>query len=132
MMIGKTVLHYKILEKLGQGGMGEVYRATDQKLGREVALKVLPSEMASSPERLDRFRREAKALAALDHPGIVGVFSVEEADGVHFLTMQLVEGRSLDQVIPKGGSRLKRSSIMRRRLPTRWLRPMKKESYIVT
>ena len=103
MMIGKTVLHYKILEKLGQGGMGEVYRATDQKLGREVALKVLPSEMASSPERLDRFRREAKALAALDHPGIVGVFSVEEADGVHFLTMQLVEGRSLDQVIPKGG-----------------------------
>ncbi len=103
MMIGKTVLHYKILEKLGQGGMGEIYRATDQKLGREVALKVLPSEMASSPERLDRFRREAKALAALDHPGIVGVFSVEEADGVHFLTMQLVEGRSLDQVIPKGG-----------------------------
>ena len=102
-MIGKTVLHYKILAKLGQGGMGEVYRATDQKLGREVALKVLPPEMASSPERLDRFRREAKALAALDHPGIVSVFSVEEADGIHFLTMQLVEGRSLDRVISEGG-----------------------------
>jgi len=76
--------------------MGEVYRATDTKLGRDVALKVFPAELASSPERLDRFRREAKALAALDHPGIVGVYSVEEAEGVHFLTMQLVEGQSLD------------------------------------
>ncbi len=83
--------------------MGEVYRATDTKLGRDVALKVLPAEMASDPERLGRFQREAKALAALDHPGIVGVYSVEEADGVHFLTMQLVEGQSLDRLIPEGG-----------------------------
>jgi serine/threonine protein kinase len=83
--------------------MGEVYRATDTKLGREVALKVLPAEMAASPERLERFRREAKALAALDHPGIVTVDSVEEAEGVHFLTMQLVEGRPLDKLIPEGG-----------------------------
>jgi TolB-like protein/Tfp pilus assembly protein PilF len=83
--------------------MGEVYRATDTKLGREVALKVLPAEMAASPERLERFQREAKALAALDHSGIVTVYSVEEADGVHFLTMQLVEGQSLDKQIPEGG-----------------------------
>jgi TolB-like protein/Tfp pilus assembly protein PilF len=83
--------------------MGEVYRATDTKLGREVALKVLPAEMAASPERLERFQREAKALAALDHAGIVTVYSVEEADGVHFLTMQLVEGQSLDKRIPEGG-----------------------------
>ena len=83
--------------------MGEVYRATDTKLGREVALKVLPAEMASSPERLERFQREAKALAALDHPGIVGVYSVEESGGVHFLTMQLVEGHSLDKLIPESG-----------------------------
>jgi non-specific serine/threonine protein kinase len=83
--------------------MGEVYRATDTKLGRDVALKVLPAEMASSPERLERFQREAKALAALDHPGIVTVHSVEEADGVHFLTMQLVEGQPLDKLIPEGG-----------------------------
>jgi TolB-like protein len=83
--------------------MGEVYRATDTKLGRDVALKVLPAEMAADPERIDRFRREARALAALDHPGIVGVHSVEEADGVHFLTMQLVEGESLDCLIPEGG-----------------------------
>ena len=83
--------------------MGEVYRATDTKLGRDVALKVLPAEMASSPERLERFQREAKALATLDHPGVVGVYSVEEADGVHFLTMQLVEGEPLDRVVPEGG-----------------------------
>jgi serine/threonine protein kinase len=88
--------------------MGEVYRATDTKLGRDVALKVLPPEMASSPERLERFRREAKALAALDHPGIVTVYSVEEADGVHFLTMQLVKGEPLDRLIPEGGLPIQR------------------------
>jgi len=83
--------------------MGAVYRATDTKLGRDVALKVLPAEMAASPERLERFRREAKALAALDHPGVVSVYSVEESDGVHFLTMQLVEGQPLDRLIPESG-----------------------------
>ena len=102
-MIGETLAHYTITAKLGEGGMGEVYRATDTKLGRDVALKVLPAEMASNPERLERFRREAKALAALDHPGIVTVFSVEESGGVHFLTMQLVEGQPLEQLIPEGG-----------------------------
>ena len=83
--------------------MGEVYRATDPKLGRDVALKVLPAEMAYDPERLARFRREAKALAQLDHPNIVTIHSVEESDGVHFLTMQLVEGQPLDRLIPTGG-----------------------------
>jgi TolB-like protein/Tfp pilus assembly protein PilF len=102
-LIGRTLAHYRITAALGAGGMGEVYRATDTRLGRDVALKVLPAEMASSPERLERFRREAKALAALDHPGIVTVHSVEEADGVHFLTMQLVEGQPLDRLIPEGG-----------------------------
>ena len=102
-MIGHTLAHYRITAAIGAGGMGEVYRATDTKLGREVALKVLPAEMAGSPERLERFQREAKALAALDHPGIVTVHSVEEADGVHFLTMQLVEGQPLDKLIPEGG-----------------------------
>ena len=107
-MIGTTLAHYRVTAALGAGGMGEVYRATDTKLGRDVALKVLPSEMASSPERLERFRREAKALAALDHPGVVGVYSVEEADGVHFLTMQLVEGQPLDKLIPEGGMPVER------------------------
>jgi serine/threonine protein kinase len=88
--------------------MGEVYRATDTKLGRDVALKVLPLDVASDPERLERFRREARALAAINHPHIVTIFSVEEADGIHFLTMELVEGQSLDHSIPKGGLPLDR------------------------
>ena len=94
---------YEILAPLGAGGMGEVYRATDTKLGRDIALKVLPAEMAHNPERLARFRREAKTLAQLDHPNIVTIHSVEECDGVHFLTMQLVEGQPLDRLIPTGG-----------------------------
>ncbi len=83
--------------------MGEVYRATDTRLGRDVALKMLPAEMACDPERLERFQREARAVAALNHPHIVTIFSVEEADGIHFLTMELVEGQGLDQRIPEGG-----------------------------
>ena len=94
---------YEILAPLGAGGMGEVYRATDTKLGRDIALKVLPAEMAHDPERLARFRREAKALAQLDHPNIVTIHSVEESDGVHYLTMQLVEGQPLDRLIPGSG-----------------------------
>jgi TolB-like protein/Tfp pilus assembly protein PilF len=94
---------YEIQSPLGAGGMGEVYRATDTKLGRDIALKVLPAEMAQDPERLGRFRREAKALAQLDHPNIVTIHSVEECDGIHFLTMQLVDGLPLDRLIPQGG-----------------------------
>ncbi len=94
---------YVIQSPLGAGGMGEVYRATDTKLGRDVALKVLPAEMAEDPERLARFRREAKALAQLDHPNIVTIYSVEECDSIHFLTMQLVEGQPLDRLICAGG-----------------------------
>src|ERR1700726_93891 len=94
---------YEIQTSLGAGGMGEVYRATDATLGRDVALKVLPAEMAQDPERLGRFRREAKSLAQLDHPNIVTIYSVEECDGVHFLTMQLVEGQALDHLIPASG-----------------------------
>jgi serine/threonine protein kinase/tetratricopeptide (TPR) repeat protein len=97
---------YEVTAPIGSGGMGDVYQATDTKLGREVALKVLPVETAANPELLERFRREARALAALDHPGIVTVYSVEEAEGVHFLTMQLVEGESLDRVVPEGGMSL--------------------------
>ena len=107
-MIGQTLSHYEILEMLGAGGMGEVYRARDTSLDRDVALKVLPAELADNRERLERLEREAKALAALDHPNIVTVFSVEEADAVHFLTMAYVEGQTLDQLIPPGGLTLER------------------------
>jgi serine/threonine protein kinase len=102
-LIGRTLSHYRVIAAIGAGGMGEVYRATDTKLGRDVALKVLPAEMARDPERLARFQREARAVAALNHPHIVTIFSVEEADGVHFLTMELVEGQSLDRRIPSAG-----------------------------
>jgi serine/threonine protein kinase len=88
--------------------MGEVYRAHDSKLGREVALKVLPLDMAADPDRLKRFQREARAVAALNHPHIVTIYSVEEAEGRHFLTMELVDGVALDQLIPKEGLPLDR------------------------
>ncbi|HLE72464.1 MAG TPA: protein kinase, partial [Vicinamibacteria bacterium] len=101
-MIGRTLSHYRIVEKLGQGGMGEVYLAEDTKLDRKVALKVLPPEMASL-ERRARFEREAKAIAALNHPNIVHVYSVEEEAGVSFLTMELVRGKTLAELLPAGG-----------------------------
>ena len=102
-MIGRTLSHYRIHAALGAGGMGEVYRATDTKLGRDVALKVLPPDVASDPERLARFQREARAVAALNHPNVVTLYSVEESEGVHFLTMELIEGQSLDRLISSNG-----------------------------
>jgi Tol biopolymer transport system component len=108
-MVGSTLSHYRILAKLGEGGMGEVYRAEDTHLKRHVALKLLPPEVAGSQDKLDRFRREAETLAALDHPNIVTLFSVEEAEGLHFLTMQLVEGRPLAELIPVEGMTVQRA-----------------------
>jgi serine/threonine-protein kinase len=102
-MIGNTLAHYTIVEKIGAGGMGEVYRAEDTRLKRQVALKVLPPEMAANPERLARFQREAEAVAALDHPSIVTIYSIDESDGTRFLTMELIQGQTLDRVIPEGG-----------------------------
>ncbi len=116
-MIGKQLGYLRITSKLGQGGMGEVYRAEDTRLNREVAVKVLPAEMADAPERLERFQREAKAVAALNHPNIVTIHSVEQAtlvesqgpgdgaagDTVHFIVMELVEGRTLDHLITERG-----------------------------
>jgi serine/threonine protein kinase/tetratricopeptide (TPR) repeat protein len=102
-MIGRTLAHYTILEKIGEGGMGEVYRARDARLGRDVALKLLPQTLDATPDRLGRFEREARTVAGLNHPNIVTVFSFEEAEGRRFLTMELVEGRSLDRLLaPKG------------------------------
>jgi Tol biopolymer transport system component len=102
-MIGRTLSHYKILQKLGSGGTGDVYLAEDSDLGRQIALKVLPPDLAESEERRSRFQREAKAVAALNHPHIVTVHSVEEAEGVHFITMELVRGKTLSEVIPRKG-----------------------------
>ena len=101
-LVGRSLTHYKIREEIGRGGMGEVYVAEDTKLHRNVALKILPREM-DSEERRKRFEREAQAIAALNHPNIVHVYSVEKAEGVHFITMELVHGKTLSELIPKGG-----------------------------
>src|SRR5512139_4009970 len=83
--------------------MGEVYAAEDTTLGRRVALKLLPAETAADADRLHRFQREARAVAALNHPNIVTIYTVEAADGIPFLTMELVEGKTLAEAIPEGG-----------------------------
>ena len=101
-MVDRTLAHYTLMETIGEGAMGTVFRARDTKLGRDVALKVLPEDLAADPDRFDRFQREARALAAIDHPNIVTVYSVEESAGVHFLTMALVAGESLQDRLDRG------------------------------
>jgi serine/threonine protein kinase len=101
--IGQVISHYRIVRTLGAGGMGEVYLADDIRLGRQVALKVLASETAGDPDRRTRFEREARAVAALNHPGIVTIHSVEEDQGLLFLTMEVVEGVTLSERIPIEG-----------------------------
>ncbi len=102
-LIGRTLNHYRIVAHLGQGGICEVWVAEDAKLGRKVALKTLPTRVAADPDRRARFEREARAGAALNHPNIVTIYSVEEAEGIVFLTMELIEGKTLGEVIPARG-----------------------------
>jgi serine/threonine protein kinase/tetratricopeptide (TPR) repeat protein len=106
--LGARLGPYEIVALLGSGGMGEVFRARDTRLGREIAIKVLPEAVASNPDRLARFEREAKAVAALNHPNIVTLHSIEERDGIRFLTMELVEGSALDRLVTPGGLPLAR------------------------
>ncbi len=105
---GERIAHYELIEKLGEGGMGVVWRALDSRLGRDVAVKVLPEELEADPESLARFEREARAVAALSHPNIVTIYSVEEDRGRHFLTMELVPGAPLSTLIPPDGLPLDR------------------------
>src|SRR5689334_18154444 len=100
---GTRLGNFEILAPLGAGGMGEVYRARDTRLKRDVAIKVLPETVASSPERLARFEREATTVAGLNHPNIVVLHSIEQAGGTRFLTMELVDGSSLGDAITPGG-----------------------------
>ena len=123
-MIGTTLAHFKITGKLGEGGMGEVYRAEDSKLGREVAIKVLPELVAGDAERMARFEREAKLLAALNHPNIGAIYSLESAGRagaspgpkaqdpgppIHFLVLELIEGESLSEMLARGPLGLERA-----------------------
>ncbi len=101
-MIGQNIAHYTIIEKIGEGGMGEVYRATDTKLNRDVALKVLPEAFAHDPHRMGRFQREAEVLASLNHPNIAGIHGLEQEGSTHAIAMELVEGETLAVRIKKG------------------------------
>jgi serine/threonine protein kinase len=94
-MIGKTLAHYEITSQLDKGGMGEVYRARDLKLGRDVTIKVLPEEFAKDADRVARFQREAKLLASLNYPNIASIYGLEESGGINFLVLELVKGDTL-------------------------------------
>ncbi len=125
-MVGTTISHYKVLEKIGEGGMGVVYRATDTKLNRDVALKILPQQFASDSQRMARFQREAEVLASLDHPNIGQIYGIEDAGQTKALVLQLIEGPPWRTRSPKDRSRQR----MHSRLPCRWRRvwrrPMKR------
>jgi serine/threonine protein kinase len=102
-MIGRTVSHFQILEKLGEGGMGVVYKARDTRLDRFVAIKTLPAKMVADPARKQRFIREAKAASALSHPNIIHIYEIDHADGVDFISMEFVNGKTLERLISRRG-----------------------------
>src|SRR5215475_10120995 len=98
-MIGKTLRNYRITDKIGVGGQGAVYKATDIKLGRTVVIKVLPDELVAREANLRRFDREARLASSLDHPNICTIFDLDEVEGVHFIAMQHVEGKNVRQLV---------------------------------
>ena len=139
-MSGHTLGGYHLQALLGAGGMGEVYRARDAKLGRDVAIKILPRAVTSDPDRLARFEREARMLAALNHPNICAIYGLEEADGLRFLILELVDGETLGQRLARlrvstlkpRGCRLTKRSRSRDRSPKPSRSRMKKGSSTAT
>ncbi len=104
--LGQTILHYRVVEKIGEGGMGIIYKALDTHLNRPVAIKVLPAEMVTGVERRHRFVQEARAASALNHPNIITVYDINQSEGTDFIAMEYVDGKTLDQLIPRKGMRL--------------------------
>jgi serine/threonine protein kinase len=111
-MVGSTLNQYRWSRQLGSGGMGEVYLGEDTRLKRPVAIKILPASFAQDPAKRERFELEAQAIAALNHPNIVTVHSVEQSNDVHFITMEYVEGQTLDDALPAKGLPLNRLIII--------------------
>jgi len=104
--VGTQLGSHEITGLLGRGGMGEVYRGRDRKLKRDVAIKILPEEFSRDPERVVRFQREAEVLASLNHPNIAAIYDLEEAEGIRFLVLELVEGETLAERIQRGPIRI--------------------------
>lgn len=117
-MIGKTLAHYEITALLGKGGMGEVYHARDGKLGRDVAIKILPVELSGDAERRARFEREARTLASLQHPNVASIYGFEEVNGTRFLVMELVEGGDLSSRLAHGAIPLDETKRIARQIAT--------------
>ena len=117
LQVGSRLGHYDVTALIGEGGMGQVWQATDTKLNRQVALKILPEAFASDPDRLARFQREAHVLASLNHPNIAAIYGLEEADDTRALVLELVEGPTLAERIVRGLSPLTRRCLSPNKSP---------------